>query len=135
MADAPQITSCPLRADEDLPERLVSWVVHPARAVLLIHDRQRYSLRPFAPALVDPLTKNVVALREYCRATGRPTAHTAQRGRMSDMDRRLPKDFWGPALRGDAADREIVDALTPGPSDWPFTKWYYSAFLRTDGTS
>lgn len=59
-------------------------------------------------------------------------AYTVQPGRMTDEQRGLLKDFWGPGMRGDAVDREVVAPLAPEPNDWVFTKWRYSAFFRSN---
>lgn len=132
MAGIPHISPYRFPGEGDLPERGVSWSVDPARAVLLVHDMQKYFLRPLPPEIAEPLTANVVALRDHCRAAGVPIAYTAQPGSMSDVDRGLLKDFWGPGMRVDPVDREIIDELAPQPSDWLLTKWRYSAFHRTD---
>jgi isochorismate hydrolase len=131
MAGIPDITPYRLPADGDLPERLVPWTVDPARAVLLVHDMQRYFMRPIPPEVAEPLTANASAVRAHCVAAGIPIAYTAQPGSMSDVDRGLLKDFWGPGMRVEPEDREIIGELAPGPSDWLLTKWRYSAFHRT----
>jgi isochorismate hydrolase len=59
-------------------------------------------------------------------------AYTAQPGGMTDEERGLLTDFWGPGMRPDAADRDVVPELAPAPGDWILTKWRYSAFFRTD---
>lgn len=59
-------------------------------------------------------------------------AYTAQPGRMTDEQRGLLKDFWGPGMRTDPADREVVPELAPTEEDWVLTKWRYSAFFRSD---
>lgn len=132
MAGIPAISAYPLPGRDDLPERLVPWLPDPARAVLLVHDMQRFFLRPFPAGVAEPLTANAAALLGHCRAAGTPIAYTAQPGGMSEVDRGLLKDFWGPGMRVDPADREIVDALAPEPGDWRLTKWRYSAFHRSD---
>ncbi|GHA01100.1 hypothetical protein GCM10010329_23450 [Streptomyces spiroverticillatus] len=71
-------------------------------------------------------------MRQWSRANGVPVAYTAQPGGMGDEQRGLLKDFWGPGMRTDPADREVIDELTPGPDDWSLTKWRYSAFFRSD---
>jgi isochorismate hydrolase len=115
----------------DLPGSTVAWTVDQDRAVLLIHDMQRYFLSPF-PMTEAPgadLVRNIASLRKRCAALGVPVAYTAQPGDMTDEERGLLKDFWGPGMRGDPADRQVVEPLAPAPADWMFTKWRYSAFI------
>ncbi len=61
-----------------------------------------------------------------------PVAYTAQPGSMTDEQRGLLKDIWGPGMRAEPADREMVPELAPADGDWVLTKWRYSAFVRTD---
>lgn len=130
----PPIKPYPMPTADQLPANTARWTVHPRRAVLLIHDMQRYFVRPFP---VDespgaPLLANIAALRERCAELGAQVAYTAQPGGMTETERGLLTDFWGPGMRGEPGDREIVDAVAPAPGDWTFTKWRYSAFFRSD---
>jgi isochorismate hydrolase len=119
-------------AGADLPANAAQWSVDPERAVLLVHDMQRYFLRPLpSPGLRDELIGNAAVLRDTCAAYGMPVAYTAQPGGMSQQQRGLLQDFWGPGMRVDPADRLVVDAVAPAPDDWMFTKWRYSAFFRS----
>lgn len=43
----PPIEPYQMPAADDLPENVASWQVDPSRAVLLIHDMQKYFLAPF----------------------------------------------------------------------------------------
>lgn len=61
-----------------------------------------------------------------------PVAYTAQPGGMTTEQRGLLLDFWGPGMRMDPVDREVVESLAPAPGDWLLTKWRYSAFFRSD---
>ncbi|GAA2277465.1 phenazine biosynthesis protein PhzD [Streptomyces ruber] len=131
MAGIPPIESYPLPSADDLPGNIAGWSVDPDRAVLLVHDMQRYFLRPFPAPLREPLVRNAAQLRERAVATAMPVAYTAQPGGMTDEQRGLLKDFWGPGMRVDPADREVVEPLAPGPDDRVFTKWRYSAFFRS----
>ncbi|QIQ05963.1 isochorismatase family protein [Streptomyces liangshanensis] len=131
MAGIPPIEPYPMPAAGDLPGNTATWTVDPERAVLLVHDMQRYFLRPFPPAVRDPLVRNATLLRERSRALGIPVAYTAQPGGMNDEQRGLLKDFWGPGMRVDPVDRQVVEPLAPAPGDWVFTKWRYSAFFRS----
>ncbi|MEZ7004008.1 isochorismatase family protein [Streptomyces sp. AD55] len=134
MPGIPPIQAYPMPQEGDLPANTAAWQADPDRAVLLVHDMQRYFLRHL-PADRSPgadLVRNARLLREQAAARGVPVAYTAQPGGMTDEERGLLKDFWGPGMRLDPADREIVEPLAPGPDDWRLTKWRYSAFFRTD---
>ncbi|GAA0930217.1 isochorismatase family protein [Nonomuraea longicatena] len=133
MPGIPAISPYQLPNGEDLPANTARWSANPDRAVLLVHDMQRFFLRPFAaaPELRERLVGNVVRLRERCAALGVPVAYTAQPGNMTGEQRGLLKDFWGPGMRVDPEDRQIIDPLRPAPGDWMFTKWRYSAFHRS----
>jgi len=133
MKGIPPITPYAMPTAGDLPVNTAGWDIDPARAVLLIHDMQRYflkSLPEHGPR--DKLIRNAADLRSRCFAAGIPVGFTAQPGGMSEQDRGLLLDFWGPGMRVDPADREIVEPLAPQAQDWRFTKWRYSAFHRTD---
>ncbi|MGX4653932.1 isochorismatase family protein [Micromonospora sp. SCSIO 07396] len=133
MAGLPTIEPYPLPAVGDLPGNTAGWKFDPARAALLIHDMQRYFLGPLpAPQPRDQLIGNIAALREFSVQNGLPVFYTAQPGGMSDQERGLLHDFWGPGMRVDPADRHITARLAPGPHDRVLTKRRYSAFFRTD---
>lgn len=132
MPGIPPIQPYSLPASADLPENVASWVTDPTRAVLLVHDMQRFFLRPFPPDMVEQLVDNAAMLRDRCRALGVPVAYTTQPGSMTAQQRGLLHDFWGPGMRVDPADRAVVDRMAPEPEDWVFTKWRYSAFHRSD---
>ncbi|EIU7167858.1 TPA: isochorismatase, partial [Pseudomonas aeruginosa] len=46
MSGIPEITAYPLPTAQQLPANLARWSLEPRRAVLLVHDMQRYFLRP-----------------------------------------------------------------------------------------
>ncbi|MEU9605712.1 isochorismatase family protein [Streptomyces sp. NPDC048057] len=132
MTGIPPVTAYPLPTEGDLPARAVAWSLDPERSVLLVHDMQRYFLRPLPDSLSDPLVSHTVHLRERSTALGVPVAYTAQPGGMDRAERGLLQDFWGPGMRTAPEDRQVVDALAPTDTDWMFTKRRYSAFFRTD---
>ena len=132
MVGIPAIAPYLLPAPADLPDNVAHWVVEPDRAVLLIHDMQRFFVRPFPPAIAEQLVSNISFLRDRCRELDIPVGYTAQPGGMTEQQRGLLKDFWGPGMRVDPHDREVVEPLTPEPADWVFTKWRYSGFFRSD---
>ncbi|WP_329092409.1 MULTISPECIES: isochorismatase family protein [unclassified Streptosporangium] len=132
MPGIPPITPYPLPTTGDLPRNTARWTPDPARAVLLIHDMQRYFLKPFPPSMREELVGAVARLREQSAALGVPVAYTAQPGSMTEEERGLLKDFWGPGMRRAPEDRLMADELAPAPGDWEFAKFRYSAFARTD---
>lgn len=123
----------PMPTERDLPESRLPWTPDPDRALLLIHDMQEYFLRPFTPdrSPAAELVHNCRLLHARCADLGVPVAYTAQPGDMSDADRGLLKDLWGPGMSAAPEDRGIVGPLTPRPSDRVFTKWRYSALFRS----
>jgi trans-2,3-dihydro-3-hydroxyanthranilic acid synthase len=131
MAGIPRITPYPLPSQGDLPGNIARWAVDPSRTVLLVHDMQRYFLRPLPPCLRADLVRNTALILEHCRKHDVRIAYTKQPGDMSAAKRGLLKDFWGPGMAATAADRQVVPPLTPRDGDWVFTKWRYSAFFRS----
>lgn len=127
------IPDYPMPEEHDLPANTATWRADPRRAVLLIHDMQRFFLRPYAVGASPrrELVGNIVELRARSAALGVPVAYTAQPGSMTASQRGLLADFWGPGMRVDPDDRQVIDPLRPEPGDWRFTKWRYSAFFRS----
>ncbi len=132
MPGIPVIEPYPIPTAGELPPSIARWTPDPERAVLLIHDMQRYFVEPFPGSVRDRLVANIALLRDRSAALGVPVGYTAQPGDMSDEVRGLLKDFWGPGMRRAPADRQVVDELAPAPGDWMFTKLRYSAFFRSD---
>ena len=127
----PSIAPYPLPGAGELPDNVAGWRVDPDRAVLLIHDMQRYFVRPFPDQIAVPLVSTIADVLERCRAQGVPVGYTAQPGGMTTEERGLLKDFWGPGMTVEAADREVVEPLAPRPGDRVYTKWRYSAFFAS----
>jgi len=128
----PPIPDYSLPTAGDVPPSAAPWRVDPDRAVLLVHDMQHYFLDPFPEQPRTRLVANVAALRDRAAAAGMPVAYTAQPGGMTDADRGLQRDIWGPGMRVDPEHRRVVPPLEPRDGDWVLTKWRYSAFFRTD---
>lgn len=120
------------RPDEVLPN-IAGWQIDPKRAVLLVHDMQRFFLRPLPrESVAEPLIANVETLIDRARERGTPVAYTTQPGGMTPQQRGLLKDFWGEGMKVDPQDRLIVDRCASREGDWLLTKWRYSAFFDTD---
>lgn len=126
----PEIAPYPMPGPAGLPVNTADWTPDPDRAALLVHDMQRYFVEPF-PAHQEPGTALLANTRELvhtCRDVGVPIAYTAQPGEMTDEQRGLLRDFWGPGMNTSPEHRGIVDDLAPDGNSVVFTKWRYSAF-------
>lgn len=131
MAGIPDIEPYPLPTSADLPKNVATWTVDPGRCAVLVHDMQRFFLRPFPVAMAGQLVRNTVSVLERCRELGMPVAYTVQPGRMTASQRGLLVDIWGPGMESAPADTDVPGPLAPGPLDGVFTKWRYSGFFRT----
>lgn len=130
----PQIAPYPPPAADRLPENRAPWKPDPARAAVLVHDMQRYFLRPFAPG-AEPLAtavRNIARITEAYRAAGAPVVYTAKPGGMSPEERGLEIDFWGSGMRDVPDHTAIDDAVRPREGDEVLVKRRYSAFSGTD---
>jgi len=117
----------------ELPANVAEWAITPCRAVLLIHDMQQFFLRPFAQELQVNLIKHIASVRQWAVENNVQIAYSAQPGGMTEKQRGLLKDFWGPGMEISASDREIPKEISPSAEkDWIFTKWRYSAFFKSD---
>ncbi|GAA2246633.1 isochorismatase family protein [Streptomyces amakusaensis] len=132
MTHIPPVVPYALPGPDELPANTANWRLDPDRAVLLVHDMQRFFLRAFdGSAIGERLIEHVAALRTHADRAGMPVAYTTQPGRMTPRDRGLLADFWGPGMDSSEHDRSVVGPLSPAPGDWVFTKWRYSAFHRS----
>jgi trans-2,3-dihydro-3-hydroxyanthranilic acid synthase len=131
MTGIPRIAPYPLPGPGDLPDNIARWTIDPSRAVLLIHDMQRYFLRPLPDCLRADLVRGAALILEHCREHDVRVAYTKQPGDMGAAERGLLKDFWGQGMTATATDRQVIPPLTPRDGDWVFTKWRYSAFFRS----
>ncbi|MCU7237377.1 isochorismatase [Pseudomonas peradeniyensis] len=131
----PTIHDYPMPQPASYPANKTTWQPDPARAVLLIHDMQRYFLRFYQPdgALLTALVDNLSRLIQWARAQGIPVVYTAQPHEQPLEDRALLNAMWGPGLPAASPEQQpIIDALAPQPGDTVLTKWRYSAFQRSD---
>ncbi|MBQ1023707.1 isochorismatase family protein [Micromonospora sp. C95] len=118
----------------DVPPAALPWRPRPDRAVVLVHDMQRYFLRPFARGRspFPELMANTAKLLTAARRAGVPVMYTAQPGGMTREERGLLYDLWGPGMSVAETDRGIAEEIAPEPGETVLTKWRYSAFYRSD---
>lgn len=134
----PTIAPYALPQAHELPASRPDWSPDPARAVLLVHDMQRYFVAPFSRTEepVSRCVENIAALAARARVLGVPVVYTAQPGEQPPAERGLLDDFWGrgpaAAYAEDPGVVAIVDELAPEPGDEVLTKWRYSAFQRSN---
>jgi len=129
----PRVSAYAMPSESELVTRAVTWSPDPRRAALLIHDMQRFFVN-FLPADEPPtadLLANIGRIRQAADALSIPVIYTAQPGRMSRHERGLLYDVWGPGMRSDPRDRDIVGDLRPRAGELVLTKYRYSAFHRT----
>ncbi|GAA1514630.1 isochorismatase family protein [Nocardioides humi] len=131
----PAIGGYRLDPDTAADANRTDWTVDPARAVLLVHDMQRYFVDAFdrtdPAAQINVAVATIGRLASQARALGIPVVYTAQPPDQSPGDRGLLSDFWGHGLTDDGR-QAIIPELGPQPGDIELTKWRYSAFTRTD---
>ena len=84
MPGIPSIEAYPIPGVGDLPRSAARWTPDPARAVLLIHDMQRFFIRPFPGSVRDQLLANNALQRERSAAHGVPVGYTAHPRDMSE---------------------------------------------------
>jgi bifunctional isochorismate lyase/aryl carrier protein len=114
----------------EVPLPTVSWSIDPARAVVLVHDLQRYFLAAYDDN-ADPLRTllgNARRLIEAARAAGVPVVYTAQPHAQPASQRGLLADVWGPGIQ-DPDDARIADVVAPAPGEEIVTRTRYNAFL------
>ena len=87
-----------LPGTECLQHNRVQWQVMLHRAALLIHDMQKYYLKPLmggGETLARPLIENVKAVRSACVAAHIPVIYTVCTPCERVEQRGLLYDFWG----------------------------------------
>lgn len=130
----PAISPYPMPSEADVPDSVAAWRPDPRRALLLIHDMQRYFVDAF-PAGQPPVTRllsNVARIRRAAARHRLPVVYTAQQGGMSRRQRGLLYDIWGPGMGTDPVQRQIVAELAPARDDVVLDKVRYSAFHRSN---
>jgi isochorismate hydrolase len=130
----PAIEPYDLPGPDELPDAVPTWAPDPRRAVVVVHDMQRYFVDFFDAAKppMAPLVDNIGALLGVARELGVPVLYTGQPGGMTRAERGLLHDVWGMGMSADPAQRAIIPALAPAAGEPVITRWRYSAFARTD---
>jgi bifunctional isochorismate lyase/aryl carrier protein len=130
----PTIAPYALPTEAELPAARAPWRRDPARAALLVHDMQRYFVRPFVPgeSPLAPAVANIARLATAARAAGIPVFYTAQHGNQDRRDRGLQADLWGPGMSDAPEHQPILPELAPAPGDFVLVKHRYSAFQRSN---
>ncbi|WP_417607507.1 isochorismatase family protein [Oceanimonas baumannii] len=130
----PVITDYAQPTAAELPKPRASWQPEAHRMALLVHDMQRYFLRPFQAenAPLAPAIANIAALIAHCRARNIPVFYTAQKGNQQRCDRGLQADLWGPGMSRAPEHEDIIEELAPRPEDHVLVKHRYSAFQRSN---
>lgn len=129
------LSDYPMPQPESYPANKVNWQLDAKRAVLLIHDMQRYFINFYETdsTLINTLIQHLTRLRQWAYDNGVPVVYTAQPYEQPEEDRALLNAMWGAGLPASTADQQpIVDPLTPADTDTVLTKWRYSAFARSD---
>lgn len=130
----PGIPAYDMPSEAELPVSRAPWTLAPERAALLIHDMQKYFLRPFgdSPEPLGSLVRNIAALADAARKAGLPVFYTAQEGNQDRRDRGLQAEFWGPGMSRAPEHQDIISELTPETGDFVLVKHRYSAFQRSN---
>ncbi|WP_395670943.1 isochorismatase family protein [Phenylobacterium sp.] len=130
----PKVAPYAMPTAVEIPPVRPAWTLDPARAALLIHDMQRYFLRPFdlTAEPIPALVANISRLATAARAAGVPVFYTAQKGDQDRRDRGLQADFWGAGMSRLPEHQDIVEDLAPAEGDFVLTKHRYSAFQRSN---
>lgn len=109
----------------------VDWEIDPYRTVVLVHDMQRFFLKPFPKKTRRAFTDNTTALITLARNKRIPVVYSGQDGKMTLKDRGLMGDFWGSGMRNLSEQRSWAEGIDPEPTELSLIKTRYSAFYRT----
>lgn len=130
----PIVPAYDLPLEAEIPASRANWVLERDRAALLVHDMQRYFMRPYAEgaAPIAQVVAHIASLIEAARAAGVPVFYTAQHGNQDRRDRGLQADLWGPGMSRLPEHEDILPELAPKDGDFPLVKHRYSAFQRSN---
>ena len=109
----------------------VDWKIDPYRAVVLVHDMQRFFVNPFPKKTKKIITDNTIALITLARNMRIPIVYSGQDGKMTLKDRGLMRDFWGSGMKNLSEQRSWAEGIDPEPTELSLIKTRYSAFYGT----
>lgn len=124
----------PVPPVRELPSSRADWTLDPSRAAVLVHDLQRYFMRPYdpqCPAMTAALASTRAVLAA-AREAGLPVFYTAQRGNQDQTERGLQRELWGQGMADVPEHTEILDEVAPADGETVLVKHRYSAFQRSD---
>ncbi|MFC0821277.1 isochorismatase family protein [Moraxella marmotae] len=119
----------------DFPKNKLHWQIDPDKAVLLIHDMQKYFLGFFDQdsTLIQTLISHIAELKRWAVNHNIPVIYTAQPHEQTFDQRGLLSDLWGDGITAaPVAQQYIHDDITPDVDDIIIDKWRYSAFERSN---
>lgn len=130
----PTVPAYDLPTEAEIPASRANWTLERDRAALLVHDMQRYFMRPYAEgaAPIPQVVAHIASLIEAARAAGVPVFYTAQHGNQDRRDRGLQADLWGAGMSRMPEHEDILPELAPVEGDFPLVKHRYSAFQRSN---
>lgn len=93
---------------ESYPNNKTDWQLDPSRAVLLIHDMQRYFLNFYdaESELIKTVVNHLVQLRTWAHQNNVPVVYTAQPYEQPAADRALLNAMWGPGLPASTIEQQ-----------------------------
>lgn len=109
----------------------LKWDLKANRSALLIHDMQRYFVNALSDEPSHRMVHSIEKILLWARENSIPVFFSAQPGGMTENQRGLLNDLWGPGMRTTEKDRQIIGELTPRNNETVLTKWRYSAFYNS----
>jgi len=113
-------------------ESRVEWQINLNCSALLLHDVQPHYLSALANAERTQMLTNIRRIIEVCQTGGVPVFASSVPVALSQADRGLMREMWGPGPA--AAELSVIEPSLglPATSVRPITKRSYSAFFGSD---
>lgn len=129
MSDIPKVSYS--LADIPRQHRSNRWHLDPGRAVLLLHDYQKYFFSFLGAELHTTIVDNTNAVVGWARSYGVPIVLSGQAGYGDRLERGIIRDLWGLGMTTDPENIGFVNNLRFSASDCQIVKYRYSAFAAT----